>query len=123
NFIVMREYLNVHQPGLTEKILRWLDNHITDTIELDTLASAMCCSRSTISHTIKRRLGMSFKQLCAQKKVHRFEKIIAVEPLLTIAEAALRVGYDDPLYFSRLYKKIRLITPSAYVKSVRDNIH
>jgi AraC-like DNA-binding protein len=119
----MREYLNVHQPGLTEKILRWLDNHITDTIELDTLASAMCCSRSTISHTIKRRLGMSFKQLCAQKKVHRFEKIIAVEPLLTIAEAALRVGYDDPLYFSRLYKKIRLITPSAYVKSVRDNIH
>ncbi|MDR1901479.1 MAG: PocR ligand-binding domain-containing protein, partial [Treponema sp.] len=34
NFIVMREYLNVHQPGLTEKILRWLDNHITDTIEL-----------------------------------------------------------------------------------------
>ncbi|MDR3174637.1 MAG: PocR ligand-binding domain-containing protein [Treponema sp.] len=121
NFIVMREYLDVHQPDLTEKILRWLDNHITDAIELDALASAMRCSRSTISHTIKRRLGISFRQLCAQKKVYRFEKIIAVEPSLTIAEAARRVGYDDPLYFSRLYKRIRFITPSTYVKSVRDN--
>ena len=121
NFIIMREYINVHQPGQIEKISHWLDKHIAETVELDDVANAIGRCRSTVSHLIKRQFGMSFKQLCAFKRVQRFESIIADEPSLTIAEAALKVGYDDPLYFSRIYKKLRLIPPMEYVKSVRNS--
>ncbi|MDR2536932.1 MAG: PocR ligand-binding domain-containing protein [Treponema sp.] len=121
NFIIMREYINVHQPGQIEKISHWLDKHIAETVELDDVANAIGRCRSTVSHLIKRQFGMSFKQLCALKRVRRFESLIAAEPSLTITEAALRVGYDDPLYFSRIYKKLRLIPPMEYVKSVRNS--
>jgi AraC-like DNA-binding protein len=121
NYIVMREYINVHQPGLTEKVSHWLDDHIAEPVELDDAADAVGRSRSTVSHTIKRQFGMSFKQLCTLKRVKRFESLIAAEPDLTIAEAAYRVGYEDPLYFSRIYKKLRLISPTVYVKSIRKN--
>jgi AraC-like DNA-binding protein len=119
NFIVMREYINVHQPGLAEQVSHWLDEHIAEPVELDDLANAVYRCRSTVSHIIKRQFGMSFKQFQTLKRVQRFESLIAAAPTMTIAEAALKVGYDDPLYFSRIYKKLRLIPPMEYVKSVR----
>jgi ligand-binding sensor protein len=120
-YIVTREYMNVRRPGLTEQISHWLEEHIAEPVGIDDVAAAMYRSPSTIYHTIKQRLGISFKQLCILKRIERFESIIAAEPDITIREAVARIGYDDPLYFSRVYKKIRLVPPSSYIKSAREN--
>jgi AraC-like DNA-binding protein/ligand-binding sensor protein len=122
-FIVTREYVKVRRPGLTEKVIQWLEAHISDSeyLDLDKIAEAMKKSRSTISHTIKRQLGLSFKQLCILKRIQRFESIIAADPLSSVREAAAQVGYEDPFYFSRIYKKVRLAPPSAYIRSLREN--
>jgi len=48
-----------------------------------------------------------------------FESIIADDPSLPIQEAAFRVGYEDPLYFSRIYKKFRMTSPSSYIKLIK----
>jgi AraC-like DNA-binding protein len=113
--------MNVRRPGLTEQISHWLEEHITEPVSIDDIAAAMYRSPSTIYHTIKQRLGSSFKQLGILKRIERFESIIAAEPDITIQEAVARVGYNDPLYFSRVYKKIRLVSPSTYIKSAREN--
>jgi AraC-like DNA-binding protein len=65
---------------------------------------------------------MSFKQLCLLKRIRRFETLVSTEPSLSVSEAVYRIGYEDPLYFSRQYKKTRHITPSAYAKSVREQL-
>ncbi|MDR1107770.1 MAG: PocR ligand-binding domain-containing protein [Spirochaetaceae bacterium] len=121
SFVVTREYVKIRRPGLTEKVIQWLEAHITEPPDLDELAGAMNRSRSTISHTIKRNLGLSFKQLCILKRIQRFESLIARDPNLSIQEAAARVGYEDPFYFSRIYKKVRLAPPSTYIKSIREH--
>ncbi|QQO09495.1 PocR ligand-binding domain-containing protein [Breznakiella homolactica] len=120
-YIVTQEYVKVRRPGLAENVVHWLDDHITETPDLDTVADAMNRSRSTISHTLKRQLGLSFKQLYILKRIQRFESIITMEPDISIREAAARVGYDDPYYFSRIYKKVRLAAPSVFIKSIRDS--
>jgi len=122
SFIVTREYVRIRRPGVTEQVIHWVDEHIAEPLSLDDAASAVNYSHSTISHTIRRQLGMSFKKVCILKKIQRFESIIAANPSLSIQEAASLVGYDDPLYFSRIYKKIRLAAPSSYVISVRRQI-
>ncbi|MDR2258020.1 MAG: PocR ligand-binding domain-containing protein [Treponema sp.] len=121
SFIVTREYVKIRRPGLTEKVIQWLEDHIADPPDLNETAAAMNRSRSTISHTIKQHLGLSFKQLCILKRIQRFESIIALDPSLSIQEAAARVGYEDPFYFSRIYKKIRLAPPSTYIKSIKNH--
>jgi AraC-like DNA-binding protein/ligand-binding sensor protein len=121
SFIVTREYVKIRRPGLTEKVIQWLEDHIADPPDLNETAAAMNRSRSTISHTIKQQLGLSFKQLCILKRIQRFESIVALDPNLSIQEAAGRVGYEDPFYFSRIYKKIRLAPPSTYIKSIREH--
>ena len=122
-FVVTREYVRIRRPGVTEQVIHWLDEHIAEPLSLDGAAAAVNYSNSTISHTLKRQLGMSFKKVCILKKIQRFESIIAADPVLSIQEAAALVGYEDPLYFSRIYKKFRLAAPSSYVNSVRKQMH
>jgi AraC-like DNA-binding protein len=125
-FIVTREYVKVRRPDLVEKTLQWLEDHLAERATLNDIAAAMNRSVSTISHRIKQQLGLSFKQLCILKRIQRFESIISGEQHISIREAAAKVGYNDPYYFSRIYKKVRLTVPSQYVKSYnkqkRDNV-
>jgi len=122
-FIVTREYVRFRQPGVTEQVIRWLDEHIAEPLSLDDVAAAVRYSRSTISHVIKHQLGMNFKKVCILKKIQRFESLIAADPALSIQEAAALVGYEDPFYFSRLYKKVRLVAPSSYMNWARKQTH
>ena len=121
-FIVTHEYVRIRQPGVTEQVIRWLDEHISEPVNLEKITSALNCSRSTISHKIKHQLGMSLKKISILKKIQRFESIIAANPEMTIQEAAQLVGYSDPFYFSRIYKKVRLAAPSSFVNSLRKQI-
>jgi AraC-like DNA-binding protein len=119
SFLVAREYIKIRQPGLAESVSHWLEGHISESLDLNRIAAIMNRSRSTISHTIKRQFGMSFKGLCILKRIQRFENIIAESPDISIREAAALAGYQDPFYFSRIYKKVRLSAPSVYLKSIR----
>jgi AraC-like DNA-binding protein/ligand-binding sensor protein len=119
-FIVTREYVKVRHPGLSEQVVHWLEKNLSGPVSLDEIADAVKRSKSTISHTLKRQLGFSFTQLCILKRIQRFESIIAGDPNISIQEAASRVGYEDPFYFSRVYKKFRLASPSSYIKLIRE---
>jgi AraC-like DNA-binding protein len=118
-FIIMREYIKVRNLGLAEKVSRWLDDHITEQITIDRAAAAVCRSGSSVYHSIKQRYSISFKQLHTLKRIQCFERFISAEPNLTISEAALKAGFEDPLYFSRIYKKTRRISPSVFVNKCR----
>lgn len=120
SYIVSRDYVRVRQARTVERVLSWLEDHMSETVELEEVAEALGCSRSAISHALKRHLGMSFKEVATMRKVQKFESIIARDPYTSVQNAALAVGYEDPLYFSRVYKKLRLAPPSVYARSMRD---
>ena len=39
---------------------------------------------------------------------------------LSISEVAVSTGFSDPLYFSRAFKKVKGISPRAYLKEVQQ---
>jgi YesN/AraC family two-component response regulator len=117
NYIVSRDYIRFRHPDSAGQVLRWIEDHISEPILLEDLAEHLGCSRSTVSHSIKRQMNISFKRLCIMKKIEAFEKMMDDNPGLSIEEAAGKIGYWDPFYFSRLYKKVRLVNPSSYIKS------
>ncbi|MDR3173739.1 MAG: PocR ligand-binding domain-containing protein [Treponema sp.] len=119
NYIVSRDYIRFRQPNIAGQALRWIEDHISRPILIEELAEYLGYSHSAISHSIKRQTNLSFKRLCILKKIEAFEKILEDNPNLSIEKAADKIGYEDPFYFSRLYKKIRLVSPSAYIKSIR----
>jgi AraC-like DNA-binding protein len=107
SFLVTREYVKIRRFGLTESVSHWLESHVSESPDLNRIASVMNRDRSAISHRIKGQLGMSFKELCILKRLRHFERIIAGNPGISVREAAALAGYQDPFYFSRIYKKVR----------------
>jgi YesN/AraC family two-component response regulator len=49
-------------------------------------------------------------------KFDKAEEYFQASPHLKVGEVAEKIGYDDPLYFSRIYKKYRKISPSQFHK-------
>jgi AraC-like DNA-binding protein len=120
-FIVSQNYVTLRQGLLIECILRAVDDRLDEPILLSELAQELGKSESAIAHAIKKKLGLSFTRLVNLKKVERFENLMTKEPSLTIQDAAALVGFQDPLYFSRLYKKLRLVPPLAFVAATRKS--
>jgi AraC-like DNA-binding protein/ligand-binding sensor protein len=118
-FIVSRDYIRLRHLDIADQTLRWIEEHAFGPLTLAEASARIGYSESTISHTVKRRLGMNFKQLCILKKIERFEEILAGDPDLSIEKAAAGIGYNDASYFSRLYKKVRSQKPSEFVKTLR----
>jgi AraC-like DNA-binding protein len=118
DYIVSKGYIRTRQLDITAEVLRWIENHISDPISFRDVAIHLGYSQSTILNALNKKLHMSFKHLCILKKIERFETIVTADPLISIEEAALKVGYRDVSYFSRLYKKVRSVAPSFFIKSI-----
>jgi AraC-like DNA-binding protein len=46
-------------------------------------------------------------------------KLLLRDTDLKVCEIARRLGFNDPLYFSQLFRKITRMSPSSYARSVR----
>jgi ligand-binding sensor protein len=119
DYIISKGYVKTRQLDITAEVLHWIENHISAPILFQEVSDHLGYSQSTILNALNKKLHMSFKRLCILKKIERFEAIVTTDPLVSIEEAALKIGYRDVSYFSRLYKKIRSITPSIFIKRVR----
>ena len=74
-------------------------------------AKYLCVSESTLTHFLRYEHRTSFKELLIARRLDHAEKLLKHDPALTIAEAARQSGFNDPHYFSRLYRRKRGVTP------------
>jgi AraC-like DNA-binding protein len=122
HYIASRNYVSVRRGILIERIQRYIDEHIDIPILLSEAAQELDYSESSVSHTVKKELGISFSRLASLRKIERFEMLIVRDPNLSIREASSQIGYQDQFYFSRLYKKLRGFAPSAYLSAIRKDL-
>ena len=46
-------------------------------------------------------------------------KVLLANPQNNVADVCFQLGFEDPSYFSRVFKKITGMSPSQYKKSVK----
>ena len=69
-------------------------------------------SESSLTHFLHDEYHTSFKELVIARRLDLADQLMKTDPALSIAEAARQSGFDDPHYFSRLYRKKRGFPPS-----------
>lgn len=119
SLLIETQALKLRQPLLVEKVIAYIDEHISSKITLDAVAQAVHMSRSSITHTLQAEIHQSFQQLLTMRRLATFELHIMRDPNLQIQQAALLSGYDDPLYFSRVYRKWRGQSPTEFVQAAK----
>lgn len=93
-------------------------NYLIDTLDkndfmLDNVAQKVCLSSSRISHLFKEQMGLSIGDWRQEQRVSR-AKILLQTTEMNIANVGQSVGFDDPLYFSRIFKKRIGLSPQNY---------
>lgn len=96
-----------------KQMLSWLNDHYMEPVTLSQLAdcAGICireCQRSfsNILHTTP-------VQYLNHRRISAAAKLL-VSSGISISEAGLRCGFDNPSYFAKQFKKITGMTPGAY---------
>jgi len=61
--------------------------------------------------------GTTPKQFILQKRINNAETLLQNKQY-NIKEIAQIIGYDNPLYFSRIFQRTKGISPSEYRKNI-----
>jgi AraC-like DNA-binding protein len=112
--VVTQHMISIKGDLLLEELLTYMEEHIGENISLSDASAFAHRSVSTVTHAFRERLGKSFKEVLIEMKLQKAEEFLSSDPNATVSAAARGVGYNAPLYFSRLYKKVRGIPPSKY---------
>jgi two-component system response regulator YesN len=94
----------------------YLESHYTDDISLESMAEYVNISPQYFSKLIKKTTGFNFIDWLSMLRVRKAKELLT-NSNLTVKEVCFMVGYKDPNYFSRIFKKRIGITPSEYVKA------
>jgi AraC-like DNA-binding protein len=96
-----------------QRILAVLHDRPDEPLTLSEAARLAGRSASSVSHLFTERTGRSFKRTQVEARIAAAERMLRGEPGVSVKEVAYRLGYDDPLYFSRIFRKYRGVPPSA----------
>jgi AraC-like DNA-binding protein len=97
-----------------EKMLTFLRSHLCDPISRTDLAEEFALTPQHVNALFKKEMGISPTQFIHRERVMLAYRFILDEGL-SVKEAAARVGFDDPFYFSKVFKKIMNFSPGGIV--------
>jgi len=87
--------------------------HLDDgSFSVDILCREASVSRTLLHMKLKQIIGMSASEFIRKIRLNEAKKLLR-ENNLTVSEIAYRVGFNDPAYFSKSFKKMFGETPSA----------
>lgn len=107
------------EKGLVEQIRGDIDSDYANAdLSLEFLCDRHKCNSKYVSRRFREELGLSFSEYLQSCRIHHACNLLAGTNR-SIQEIASEVGYHDPLYFSKVFKKCMGVTPSNYRNGVR----
>ncbi len=82
-------------------------------------AREMNLSLSYLNETVKAHTGFTVSYWIQQETMLEARRLLYYSKI-SIKEVAYQLGYDDPAYFSRLFKKVVGLSPGEYRRSNRE---
>lgn len=113
--LIIRSRLLQHKDyDLIEPVVERIRNHPEEPLSLGEAARISGRSPSTLTRLFKKLTGQSFKQYQTGFRLQRAAELLEMMPNHPVCEIAQRVGFDDPFYFSRLFRRHMGRAPSDF---------
>lgn len=103
-----------------EPTLTYLRQHISDNVTLAEMAEHAGLSVSHFSFLFKQQTGYSPMDYFIHARMLHACSLLALTDK-TVHEIACELGYQDPYYFSRIFKKVMGVAPREYRKYPPNN--
>jgi AraC-like DNA-binding protein len=103
------------------KAVKQLRENIDQPLKIENIAREIGMSVSGFHHHFKSVTAMSPLQFQKQLRLQEARRLMLGEDL-DVSSASFRVGYEDPSYFSREYKKLFGAPPQRDIARLRSNL-
>lgn len=99
-----------------QKVIRYIYENNKSHITVDDLASLVGLNTSYFGTLFRKSTGYTVKEFINHIRINNAENLLSNGDL-SLREAALRSGFEDPFYFSKVFKRIKGYSPSKVVIS------
>jgi len=106
-----------YESDRIEKAMTVIRKHYNTLLRVEEVAAAVRISASHLRMLLRQNTGKNFTTLLHEHRVEAAKHLIREEGY-TFSEIALKVGFESPAFFFRIFKRHTGMTPKSYARSL-----
>lgn len=108
-------------PAVVEKVVAYLRRNYQREVTLEEIARAVHFSPYYLSHAFKSAVGCTIIEYLTGLRVER-AKALLQDPCYTVSEVVQEIGYSEPSYFTKVFKRREGLTPTQYRRKISSSL-
>lgn len=106
---------------MVEKAVAYMNMYYMEPLTITQIAAQYGLNNKQFAYLFQRHTGIGPNEYLIQQRIARARELLCTTRC-SVAEIAACVGYADPYYFSKLFKKRTGVSPSSFNKKKRLSI-
>ncbi|MFD0619732.1 response regulator [Paenibacillus sp. GCM10027629] len=106
---------------LIDKAKWYIAKHYNENITLEAICGYIAVSKNYFSSLFKKETGMNVWDYVTELRMEQAKKLI-VQTTMKNYEIAMEIGYDNPSYFTKMFKKATGSSPNEYRMLVKAGL-
>jgi two-component system response regulator YesN len=96
--------------------MNYIRDNYKENLTLESVAQQVFISPFYLSHLFREELDITFLEYLTRIRIETAKQLLK-DQNTTISSIAAEVGYEDPSYFSKVFKKNTGLSPNQYRKN------
>ncbi|GAA4833609.1 AraC family transcriptional regulator [Paenibacillus vulneris] len=104
---------------IVQQAIQYLSTQYAEPITIELMAEALGYNRAYLSTLFKKHTGMTPVSFLLQLRTDKARLLLRERQELTVEQIASSVGFHDPLYFSKQFKRLYGMSPTDYRQAMK----
>jgi AraC-like DNA-binding protein len=120
-------YFSIDKNPADDKLSKYIDfkilveNNLTDHPTIQAIAEELALNTNSLYHIVKHYSGLSPKEFMINRLILEARRRLYYSESHSVKELAFELGFNDPDYFSRLFKKVTGQTIAGFFQDLSGN--
>ena len=106
--------------GIAQKVYHYIEDNFDKQISLQEISQALGMDKSYIGRAFRKEFGCAVVEYLIRFRINKAESLIAHG--MNVSEASSAVGFSDPAYFGRCFKRLKGYPPKDARKHADKSI-
>ena len=102
-----------------KKAKEYILSHYSENINLDEICDYAAISKNYFCHLFKNETGISIWEYLTNFRIEKAKEFLIASDMKNY-EVSFRIGYENPSYFSKIFKKITGKSPSEFRNQIKE---